>query len=235
MNPGASAMGIKRVQFELAARGFDPGPIDGIWGRRSIAALREFQKSQKMPSDGILGPVVLQALAPRESGKSLDPVWLLEARRHMGLAEIAGARSNATILSWARRIGGWVAQFYRDDEIPWCGLAMAHWIGATLPDEPLPANPLSAGAWANFGRPLQIPAPGAIMIYRRKGGHHVNLYVGENEHAIFGVGGNQSNRVSIVPIARERLMAMRWPATVPLPVGERVFFHDTQALSVDES
>lgn len=40
------------VQHKLRERGFDPGPIDGIMGSKTRAAIMEFQRSEGMSADG---------------------------------------------------------------------------------------------------------------------------------------------------------------------------------------
>lgn len=44
---------------------------------------------------------------------------------------------------------------------------------------------------------------------------HVGFYAGEDKTAYRILGGNQSNSVSLAWIAKDRLLASRWPATVP--------------------
>ncbi|WP_157966250.1 peptidoglycan-binding domain-containing protein [Oceanibium sediminis] len=43
---------IRAVQSGLAARGYDVGTVDGIWGRRSQAALDAFRREQKIARTG---------------------------------------------------------------------------------------------------------------------------------------------------------------------------------------
>ena len=51
-NLGYDQAEARRLQQALAARGFDPGPIDGILGNRTRAALRAFQQQQKLAGAG---------------------------------------------------------------------------------------------------------------------------------------------------------------------------------------
>ncbi|WOD40531.1 peptidoglycan-binding domain-containing protein [Nodosilinea sp. E11] len=39
--------GTRQVQQQLAKRGYDPGPVDGVAGPKTQRALRQFQKSQE--------------------------------------------------------------------------------------------------------------------------------------------------------------------------------------------
>ena len=50
------------MQAALHCRGFGPGAIDGIYGPRTDAALRGFQRNRGLTVDGIAGPNTFQAL-----------------------------------------------------------------------------------------------------------------------------------------------------------------------------
>jgi uncharacterized protein (TIGR02594 family) len=238
------------IQRRLAALGFDPGPLDGIRGRLTIGAIKGFQRGRGLAVDGIAGPMTQAALAgsssgdplpnrspPQGGGEGLTP-WYEEALRLKGLREAAGASDNPTILGWARRlrIG------YAHDSVPWCGLFVAHCIAASLPEEPLPANPLGARNWLRFGAAAE-PARGAILVFwrgSRSGPYgHVGFYAGEDgdpqTHAYHVLGGNQSDSVSITRVARSRLLGARWPRTAPPPAGGRVKLSGTGALSTNEA
>lgn len=51
---GAKSDQVKSVQQALQDKGHDPGPIDGVMGPKTMAALRAFQKDQKLPETGRL-------------------------------------------------------------------------------------------------------------------------------------------------------------------------------------
>ena len=53
---------VAALQQRLLDLGFDPGRCDGIFGVRTEAALRDFQRNVGMAADGILGPTTLAAL-----------------------------------------------------------------------------------------------------------------------------------------------------------------------------
>jgi peptidoglycan hydrolase-like protein with peptidoglycan-binding domain len=54
MNGGAGSEQVKSVQKALQDKGMDPGPVDGIMGPKTMAALKAFQKDQKLPESGRL-------------------------------------------------------------------------------------------------------------------------------------------------------------------------------------
>lgn len=135
--------------------------------------------------------------------------WVNTATRLMGTTEIPGARSNPAIMSWAKSIGGWIASFYKDDDIPWCGLFVAHCMRDNNIEVAI-KNPLSALEWNKFGIKT-APCYGAVMVFSRKGGGHVGFYVSEDDTSYHILGGNQSNAVNITKVAKDRFVGARWP------------------------
>lgn len=53
---------VEAVQRRLDTWGFAPGPVDGLYGRSTEAAVREFQASRSLKVDGIVGPRTWSAL-----------------------------------------------------------------------------------------------------------------------------------------------------------------------------
>jgi hypothetical protein len=61
---GASAR-VAALQVGLRARGFDPGPVDGVRGPLTRAALLSFQRRSGLVADGKVGPATRRALGVR--------------------------------------------------------------------------------------------------------------------------------------------------------------------------
>lgn len=135
--------------------------------------------------------------------------WMETAKSHMGLKEIPGRRHEAKIMSWADDIGGWVADYYTSDEIPWCGLFIAGTLIANNIDVTI-KNPLSALAYRKQGFHCD-PCYGAIMTFTRRGGGHVGYYVSEDDNYYHILGGNQSNKVCVTKVSKVRFKEARWP------------------------
>lgn len=142
--------------------------------------------------------------------------------RYIGLAEVPGKEHQPVIVGWLKDLRAW----WSDDETPWCGTFVAHCMRSC--NIPVPQHWYRAKAWASWGRPLFDPVDGCIGVFDRAGGGHVGFIVGRDTQGRYLVlGGNQGNRVSIVPIDAERLLAARWPEvvvpqppTTPLPLGK---------------
>jgi uncharacterized protein (TIGR02594 family) len=237
--PSKSRETIQLIQHELARKGFDPGLIDGVWGRRTEQAVRAFQADHDLLADGIVGPKTWTALfGEKKSPQGLDSPampWFEEAQRLVGVKELAGHRNNNVILDWATGTG----IPYKSDDIPWCGLFVAHCVGSTLSSEPLPTNPLGARNWRKFGAPC-APCLGAVLVFWRvspngfKG--HVGFYAGQEGNGIFHVlGGNQADSVSVARIAKDRLLEARWPSTAPLLSKTLAMAKGSSVLSTDEA
>ena len=79
---GSRGEEVRQVQTALQNRGYDPGTVDGIYGEKTEAAVRQFQRDQGLTVDGIAGPATLKALgltgsSNQASGVSQSDYYLL--------------------------------------------------------------------------------------------------------------------------------------------------------------
>ena len=133
--------------------------------------------------------------------------WLAEARKHIGLKEIPGAKHNPIIQAWLKDLGAW----WKDDETPWCGVFVAHCLKTAGRD--IPKNWFRAKEYENYGLKLKQPAYGCIATFTREGGGHVGFVVGETEDGQLLIqSGNQSNGVNIRAFPKSRATSYRWPS-----------------------
>jgi len=149
--------------------------------------------------------------------KEPGPKMLLEAMNLYGTLESPGSKDNPVILGWAAEVG--LTKSYSHDAIPWCGLFMA--VVAKRAGKPVVDSPLWALSWANFGVPSKAPMLGDVLTFKRNGGGHVALYVGEDASAYHCLGGNQSDSACITRIAKSRLYRARRPAYNVQPANVR--------------
>ncbi len=159
------------------------------------------------------------------------PSMVRHALALFGTAEAVGVADNRVILGWAEEVG---VCDYPADSIPWCGLFMA--VVAKRAGKVLPERPLWALNWARFGAAAAEPSLGDVLVFRRDGGGHVGLYVGEDAGAFHVLGGNQGDRVGFARVARGRLYAARRPAYRVRPASvSPVRLAATGALSRNEA
>jgi len=141
-----------------------------------------------------------------------EPLWMKTARSQLGTRETAGPASNSKIMGWAKTVGRALGITYSDDSVPWCGLFVAYCVQSAnyIP----PPVAVRAKAWADWGE-ATTPCLGAILVFERKGGGHVGLYVAEDATAYHVLGGNQSDAVTVIRILKSRCVAVRWPRGYP--------------------
>lgn len=54
---------VKTLQVRLETMGFDPGPIDGIFGMKTIGAVKAFQETKGIKADGVVDQKTWEALS----------------------------------------------------------------------------------------------------------------------------------------------------------------------------
>jgi hypothetical protein len=72
-NKGEAAVDVRGAQQALRDKGFDPGPVDGVMGPRTTAAVREFQSKENLTATGQLDADTrarLTGLSGAQSGAS---------------------------------------------------------------------------------------------------------------------------------------------------------------------
>ncbi len=205
---------VLKIQRQLNELGFDPGPIDGIRGAKTDAAIIAFKKSVGLRPRAYYGPLTHEALF----GGAVDELepfpWLNEARHMLGVHE---KRDLSKLSNWFDKSVSWIDP--RD--IAWCGAFVATCLRKTDPYIELPDNPLGARNWDKWGASVR-PQLGSIMVFWRthptKSWHgHVAFYWGEDDEAYHVLGGNQSNAVTITRISKHRLLSARLPSGTSVP------------------
>ena len=62
LQSGSTGDSVKALQSRLITLGYLTGEIDGVYGRATVSAVREFQKVNGLTSDGIAGFATLQLI-----------------------------------------------------------------------------------------------------------------------------------------------------------------------------
>lgn len=197
--------------------------IDGKEGPGIRNAVTQFKAAVGLYPRPKIGPLTLTAIfspeaphKPKPAPITGEPEWLTEARSLIGTKEVRGKGDNPIIMDWAEQLDQW----YPGDDVPWCGLFVAHCMAHGAPDEPQKFNRLGARAWRAFGVKVE-PCVGAIGVFWRTHktksvNGHVAFIIGKGTDAdgdyFIIVGGNQSDNVTITKIDADRLLECRAPA-----------------------
>jgi uncharacterized protein (TIGR02594 family) len=229
----------KEIQEQLIFLGYDLGPdgADGYPGQYTKAAVSAFKEANGLPNvyPGTVGPKTLAALFPDE--KQDPPAlivatpWIAVGLEKRGLMETG--KDKPELVKFLKSDGESVGD---PAKIPWCGDFVQTCLALTLPNEPLPRNPYWARNWGKWGVECK-PTFGAVVVFSRGSAGHVAFIMGESRNQANWIilGGNQSNRISVVAKSKENTLAIRWPATLALPTVRLPRTDVGGALSIDEA
>lgn len=165
-----------------------------------------------------------------------QPPWIVKAGEYLGVHEVVGPGSHPDIMRWAKNQAGWIANYFKDDDTPWCAL----FVNGVLQECGIPGtNSLAAASFCTWGQPMADPSYGCILVFSRPGGNHVGFYLGERADAYRVRGGNQGNAVKDEWIPKARLRkgdGIRWVPGVDLPFPSPVILtSDGQPASLNEA
>ncbi|MEG4242123.1 peptidoglycan-binding protein [Microcoleus sp. MON2_D6] len=65
LNKGAVGSKVKTLQVRLEMQGYDPGPIDGIFGARTATAVKSFQENKGLTASGMVDDTTWKALGQK--------------------------------------------------------------------------------------------------------------------------------------------------------------------------
>jgi uncharacterized protein (TIGR02594 family) len=183
---------VEELQQLLAQQGagLTKGEIDGVFGRRTEAAVKKAQRQLGLDPDGIVGAKTWRAFESAEarqnpavspgdarqpngganarpesrppSSSSGEPRWLEIARAESGVAEDPRpGQHNRRILDY-HATTSYRAQ---EDEVPWCS-SFVNWClrQASRPG----TDSAAAKSWLEWGRELEAPRVGAIAVVRQR-------------------------------------------------------------------
>lgn len=223
------------IQTQLKRLGFDPGPLDGVPGPKTDAAIVAFKKSIGLLARPYYGPQTDEALFGKPNPASGEPEWMAVARSLDGQREIQGPRHNPII------VGMWVKLGlpYRDDETSWC----AAYVGYCLEEAGVRSTRSAAArSYEKWGVKLDEKAApvGAVAVFWRgtptgwQG--HVGFLVGWDQRGRpLILGGNQDDAVNVKPFDRSRLVGLYWPQGLPVPAKSAPGIASSAASSTNEA
>jgi uncharacterized protein (TIGR02594 family) len=125
--------------------------------------------------------------------------WLLDIKNNcliekaiecLDIVEFPGISNNPVIASWAEEVNA--PSKYKEDKTPWCALFMSYIVHSCGYD--LPKGSTKSLNWLEWGGTIEIPEIGDILIYKKRIGGHIGLFVEEDGDYYWTLGGNQSRK-----------------------------------------
>lgn len=228
---------VKEIQLALAKLGY-PLKGSGYFGTATDAAVSAFQRRAGIHDDGIVGQETVRAIdtvlnSPMPAleivKETTRPLWVTYGLTLIGTKEGSGSRDNSDIIDWAHDEGGDISKEYTHDSIAWCALYQNHLLTkcdlrGTETLWALDFNSDMMKERVGHGWPavkLSGPMVGAFAPMLRNGGGHIVCVVGRDQHGnVMGLGGNQSDAVSVIPFPQSRLNKGFWyPEGVPFELS----------------
>jgi len=146
------------------------------------------------------------------------PTWVPIATAENGVRDYPGPQYHPRVVEYLNTTG-WQAN---EDETSWCS-AFVNWcmLKAGFPG----TNNAAARSWLSYGRQLNVPRPGCIVVLWRESPQswkgHVGFFQGWNESGrVRLLGGNQGggvdwDEVCVTSFPRDRILSYRWPSNLP--------------------
>lgn len=168
------------------------------------------------------------------------PKLVEAALQYLGIKEIPGSASNPIILDMAKGLG--LGKIYTNDDTEWCALFINHLLRICgKPPVNLKGdiyNLLRARWLANWGEGVRRGDErlGDIVVLSRNLGGHVFILLAITKAGNFvGIGGNQSNSVTIAEFSKDRVIAVRrYYATGMPPSAKQYIVGSTGRISTNE-
>jgi uncharacterized protein (TIGR02594 family) len=186
------------------------------WIGALIGATRSWFAKPKLTAVPKPVPEKLAAQQGTSPKSEAAPPWLAQATSYLGFQERG---ENRGIEEFIARAGcGSVGD-------PWCAIFVNACLEAVGVRGTRSAMARSFESDTNFVR-LSGPSLGAITTMWRgspsAGIGHVFFYLGENDHGVLALGGNQSDRVCRQYEPRDRVVGYWWPKRVALPTAGKI-------------
>jgi len=129
--------------------------------------------------------------------------WMDIAEGERGVKEIAGASAHPQIVAYHAT----TTLKATSDEVPWCS-SFVNWV---MKQAKYPTTKSAAAkSWRDYGTECSLHV-GCLVVFKRKGGHHVGFCVGETPTMVRVLGGNQSNQVNVANYRKADLLNCRLP------------------------
>jgi uncharacterized protein (TIGR02594 family) len=134
---------------------------------------------------------------------------LIEILSRYGMSEVAGAQSNPEIIAMGKDLGFDIVD---DSETAWCSLALNYFAKKCGYEY---SNSLAARSWLKMPNQIVVlnPEIGDVVVLWRESPDswkgHIGLFISQDVHSVYVLGGNQGDKISIMPYNRDRVLGYR--------------------------
>ncbi len=104
LHPASQGEDVTNLQTALFNSGYDPGPVDGVYGTKTVAVVKALQDELGLTPDGVTGPPTWRALSERDGAQFLRDFPL--RRMLHGASEGPEVDELQEALGWAGLISG---------------------------------------------------------------------------------------------------------------------------------
>ena len=122
-----------------------------------------------------------------------------------GTNEILGVKNNPKIVEFFHATGH---RNINDDETHWCSAFIMYC--AKMNGLAYPKNAV-ARSWMKVGKKVEQPRVGDLVVFGWGQSYHghVAIYLGETDHGVICLGGNQGNEVNVMVFSKESILGYR--------------------------
>lgn len=71
LRPASQGEDVSNLQTALFNAGYDPGPVDGVYGPKTEAVVKALQDELGLTADGVTGPPTWRTLSDRDGAQFL--------------------------------------------------------------------------------------------------------------------------------------------------------------------
>ena len=181
LRPASQGEDVTNLQTALFNAGYDPGPVDGVYGPKTVAAIRAFQLEVGFPDDGMTGPPTWRALSERDGAQFLRDFPLRRmlhgASEGPDVAELQEALASAGLISGAPNgiyssgTESAVKRFQNNEGLPATGVLDAATRALLMPVRigdhllsPTAAEVMTLAARLVGNNPERVPGPPAVLV-----------------------------------------------------------------------